>query len=78
MATRRSNGEGGLSWNEARRRWIGRASLGYSADGKRRIGTSAQEPRQKRRTSCVRYCAIMTTVYQRSALTPSATLLRPG
>jgi integrase len=39
MATRRSNGEGGLSWNEARRRWIGRASLGYNADGKRRIGT---------------------------------------
>jgi hypothetical protein len=39
MATRRSNGEGGLSWNETRQRWIGRASLGYDADGKRRIGT---------------------------------------
>jgi integrase len=39
MATRRSNGEGGLSWNEARQRWVGRASLGYNADGKRRIGT---------------------------------------
>jgi hypothetical protein len=22
MATRRSNGEGGLSWNEARQRWV--------------------------------------------------------
>jgi hypothetical protein len=39
MATRRSNGEGGLSWNEARQRWVGRASLGYNANGKRRIGT---------------------------------------
>jgi integrase len=39
MTTRRSNGEGGLSWNEARQRWVGRASLGYNADGKRRIGT---------------------------------------
>ena len=39
MATRRSNGEGSLSWNEARQRWVGRASLGYNADGKRRIGT---------------------------------------
>jgi len=39
MAARRSNGEGGLSWNETRQRWIGRASLGYNADGKRRIGT---------------------------------------
>jgi hypothetical protein len=39
MATRRSNGEGSLSWNEARQRWVGRASLGYNAEGKRRIGT---------------------------------------
>jgi site-specific recombinase XerD len=39
MATRRSNGEGGLSWNEARQRWVGRVSLGYNAMGKRRIGT---------------------------------------
>jgi integrase len=39
MATRRSNGEGSLSWNEARQRWVGRVSLGYNAAGKRRIGT---------------------------------------
>jgi hypothetical protein len=38
-ASRRSNGEGGLSWNQARQRWVGRVSLGYNADGKRRIGT---------------------------------------
>jgi Domain of unknown function (DUF5615) len=39
---------------------------------------SAREPRQKPRTNCERFCAIMTTVYQRSAPTPSATLLRLG
>ena len=39
MATRRSNGEGGLSWNETRQRWVGRVSLHYNADGRRRIGT---------------------------------------
>ena len=39
MATRRSWGEGSLSWNEGRQRWIGRVSLGYFPNGKRRIGT---------------------------------------
>jgi hypothetical protein len=54
MATRRSYGEGGLSWNERRQRWVGRASLGYGADGKRRIGTvsakTKSEARAKLRT----------------------------
>jgi hypothetical protein len=39
MAARRNRGEGGLSWNEDRQRWIGRVSLGYFPNGKRRIGT---------------------------------------
>lgn len=39
MATRRSNGEGSLSWNEDRQRWVGRVSLGYFPNGRRRIGT---------------------------------------
>ena len=39
MATRRSNGEGGLSWNEKRQRWIGWASIAYAPSGKRRIAT---------------------------------------
>ena len=39
MAMRRNRGDGGLSWNEARQRWIGRVSLGYFPSGKRRIGT---------------------------------------
>jgi integrase len=39
VATRRSSGEGSLSWSESRQRWIGRVSLGYFPNGKRRIGT---------------------------------------
>jgi integrase len=39
MVARRSHGEGGLSWNEARQRWVGRVSLGYASNGKRRIAT---------------------------------------
>lgn len=39
MATRRNRGEGNLSWNEDRQRWIGRVSLGYFPNGKRRIGS---------------------------------------
>jgi hypothetical protein len=39
VAERRSRGEGGLSWNESRKRWIGRVSAGFTAMGKRRIVT---------------------------------------
>jgi integrase len=39
VAERRSRGEGGLSWNESRKRWIGRVSVGFTAMGKRRIVT---------------------------------------
>ena len=49
MATRRSNGEGGLSWNEGRQRWIGRVSLGYSANGKRKIGTVSAKTKTEAR-----------------------------
>ena len=78
MATRRSNGEGSLSWNEARQRWVGRASLGYNADGKRRIGTVSARTKTEARTNCERFCATMTTVYQPNGPTRSATLLSPG
>ncbi|MGH3702100.1 MAG: tyrosine-type recombinase/integrase [Pseudonocardiaceae bacterium] len=37
MPKRRSRGDGGLHWNEARQRWIATASLGYAPDGKRII-----------------------------------------
>jgi integrase len=35
MATRRSRGDGGLYWSEARQRWIAEATIGYTPAGKR-------------------------------------------
>ncbi|MEV4604923.1 site-specific integrase [Amycolatopsis sp. NPDC049253] len=35
MATRRSRGDGGLYWSEARQRWIAELTVGYQPNGKR-------------------------------------------
>jgi hypothetical protein len=35
VTTRRSRGDGGLHWDEARQRWIATASIGFDARGKR-------------------------------------------
>lgn len=35
MTTRRSRGDGGLFWSEARQRWIAEVTVGYTAAGKR-------------------------------------------
>jgi integrase len=35
MAARRSRGDGGLSWDKARQRWIASLTVGYTPDGKR-------------------------------------------
>jgi integrase len=35
MTSRRSRGDGGLTWSEARQRWIGAVTVGYTPDGKR-------------------------------------------
>ncbi len=35
MTARRSRGEGGLHWDEKRRRWIANITLGYTPDGRR-------------------------------------------
>ncbi len=35
MAVRRSRGDGGLSWDESRKRWIASLTVGYTPDGKR-------------------------------------------
>ncbi len=35
MATRRSRGDGGLSWDDKRKRWIAALTVGYTGDGKR-------------------------------------------
>ena len=50
MATRRSWGEGSLSWSESRQRWIGRVSLGYFANGKPRIGTVSAKTKTEARS----------------------------
>jgi hypothetical protein len=39
MTSRRSRGEGGLHWSEARERWIGTVPVGFAANGKRRNRT---------------------------------------
>lgn len=35
MATRRSRGDGGLSWDETRQRWVASLTMGYTPAGKR-------------------------------------------
>ncbi|MFI6294943.1 tyrosine recombinase XerC [Nonomuraea sp. NPDC050790] len=35
MTTRRSRGDGGIHWNEARQRWIAELTIGYTPAGKR-------------------------------------------
>ncbi len=35
MPTRRSRGDGGLSWDDFRKRWIASLTVGYSPDGRR-------------------------------------------
>ena len=35
MATRRSRGDGGLSWDETRQRWVASLTVGYTPAGKR-------------------------------------------
>ena len=35
MTTRRSRGDGGLHWDEARQRWIASVTVGYTPAGKR-------------------------------------------
>jgi integrase len=37
MTTRRSRGEGGLYWSEARQRWIGSVDVGFDSLGKRKV-----------------------------------------
>ena len=35
MVTRRSRGDGGLSWDDKRKRWIASLTVGYTPSGKR-------------------------------------------
>ncbi|MEO3785046.1 site-specific integrase [Actinocorallia sp. B10E7] len=45
MTKRRSRGDGGLHWDEARQRWIASVTVGYSPNGKR-IVRKASDPRK--------------------------------
>lgn len=53
MTKRRSRGDGGLSWDEARQRWIASATVGYDGRGKRIVrrgaGRTKTEAMQKLR-----------------------------
>lgn len=49
MTRRRERGEGSLSWSESRQRWIGRVSVGYRPDGKRRIVTVSAKTKTEAR-----------------------------
>ena len=35
MSARRSRGDGGLSWDSARQRWVASVTVGYTPGGKR-------------------------------------------
>ncbi len=35
MAARRSRGDGGMSWDDKRKRWIASLTVGYTPSGKR-------------------------------------------
>jgi Arm DNA-binding domain len=35
MTARRSRGDGGLSWDDARQRWVASVTVGYTPSGKR-------------------------------------------
>ncbi|MBB4687234.1 site-specific integrase [Amycolatopsis jiangsuensis] len=53
MAKRRSRGDGGLYWDEARQRWTAEATVGYRPDGKRIVrkarGVTKTEAKEKLR-----------------------------
>jgi integrase len=53
MAARRSRGDGGLSWDEKRKRWIASLTVGYTPSGKRIVkrgsGQTKTEARRKLR-----------------------------
>lgn len=53
MPARRSRGDGGLSWDDKRQRWIASRTVGYTPDGKRIVkrgsGKTKTEARRKLR-----------------------------
>lgn len=48
--TRRSNGEGGLHWDEGRQRWIATVTTGYDGRGKRVVRKAAGRTKTEAKT----------------------------
>jgi len=52
VTTRRNPGEGGLHWEESRKRWFATVYLGYSPNGKRhKVKVGARTKTRQRRSS---------------------------
>ena len=47
MSTRRSRGDGGLQWDQRRKRWVATATVGYEGRGNGSCGTATVEPRPR-------------------------------
>ncbi len=50
MATRRSKGDGGLYWSEARQRWIASVTVGYTPAGKRIVRRASGKTKTEAKT----------------------------
>jgi integrase len=50
MTARRSRGDGGLSWDQARQRWVAAVTVGYSPAGKRIVRRASGRTRTEART----------------------------
>ena len=48
MTKRRSRGDGGLHWDEARQRWIASVTVGYTPAGKRIVRKANGKTKPKR------------------------------
>lgn len=44
MAEQREHGEGGLHWEESRKRWIATVYVGYTTAGRRRKVKASESP----------------------------------
>ena len=61
MATRRSRGDGGLSWDETRQRWVASLTVGYTPAGRRIVNAAAAGQRLRRSASSGRSSATTKT-----------------
>ena len=50
MTARRSRGDGGLSWDEARQRWVAAVTVGYTPTGRRIVRRASGRTKTEART----------------------------